>query len=430
SDNVNVFIDGQSFKNDLTIGGVVGQDASRGNPFPRNAVQEFRIITNNYKAEYQKASSAIITAVTKSGGNRWSGSVFTSYQDQALVALDSFSLRTKHVADSIAALTGTPSTFSKPDYSRVLTGLSLGGPIVRDKVFVFGAYEGNYQNRTGITRFNGNPATWPAPIQALQGEQHTSPFRSSLFFGKLTYRADERQTFELLGNWRDESDKRRFGGQFAEPARAFEAGENFRNNVLDVGLKHTYAGRRWLNEGGVSYQWFQFNPEPFNFTLVGQDYPGIGRIGGGDSRQDLTQKRLSFRNDFTYTGFQVGGSHAIKVGANVDFARYDLNKQLNENPVFTFNASNNFAFPVQALYGAGNGDVRGTNKQIGVYMQDDWSPHPQLTVNAGIRWDYESGMYDRSFVTPQAVRDSITLLNDSLFVRVDPNRYFTDGTQR
>src|SRR6266571_4838828 len=73
ADNVNVFIDGASFKNDLTAGGVAGQDASRGNPFPLNAIQEFRVITENYKAEYQKASSAIITATTKSGGNRWEG---------------------------------------------------------------------------------------------------------------------------------------------------------------------------------------------------------------------------------------------------------------------------------------------------------------------------------------------------------------------
>ncbi|HMI56571.1 MAG TPA: carboxypeptidase-like regulatory domain-containing protein, partial [Gemmatimonadaceae bacterium] len=76
AEQVNLFIDGQSYKNDIITGGVAGQDASRGNPFPRNAVQEFRVITNNFKAEYQKASSAILTAVTKSGGNTWEGSTF------------------------------------------------------------------------------------------------------------------------------------------------------------------------------------------------------------------------------------------------------------------------------------------------------------------------------------------------------------------
>src|SRR5688500_10907695 len=76
AEQVNIFIDGATYKNDILKGGVAGQDASRGNPFPRNAVQEFRILTQNYKAEYQKASSAIITATTKSGGERWAGTAF------------------------------------------------------------------------------------------------------------------------------------------------------------------------------------------------------------------------------------------------------------------------------------------------------------------------------------------------------------------
>jgi outer membrane receptor protein involved in Fe transport len=420
SDNINVFVDGHSLKNDITVGGIVGQDASRGNPFPRNAVQEFRVVTNNFKAEYQKASSAIITAATKSGGNIWQGSVFTGYQNRTLVALDTFQ----------RAIKDTSASFSKPDYSRVLTGLSVGGPIIRDRLFFFGAYEGNYQNRQGVTRFNGDPATWPPAVAALQNEAHTSPFRSSLGFAKLSFNQSERSLFELSGNIRREGDKRRFGGQFGDVFRAFEAGDNQRSNVFDAGLKHTYFGQDWINEALVSYQWYQFNQEPFNFNLPAQDFGGIGRIGGGDSRQDLIQKRLSIRNDWTYSGLQAGGSHVIKIGANLDLLRYNLNKQLNENPIFRFNNSNNFAFPTQAEFGFGNPEVNGKNSQLGLYVQDDWSPTDRLTVNAGIRWDYESGMYNRDYVTPQASRDSILLLNDSMFVPVDPARYFTDGTQR
>src|SRR6267378_8275144 len=55
ANQVNVFVDGSSLKNDLTAGGVAGQDASRGNPFPRNAIQEYRVISQNFKAEYQKS---------------------------------------------------------------------------------------------------------------------------------------------------------------------------------------------------------------------------------------------------------------------------------------------------------------------------------------------------------------------------------------
>src|SRR4030095_2713149 len=52
ADAVNVFIDGATYKSDVLTGGVAGQNASKGNPFPQDAVQEFRVITQNYKAEY------------------------------------------------------------------------------------------------------------------------------------------------------------------------------------------------------------------------------------------------------------------------------------------------------------------------------------------------------------------------------------------
>ncbi|HMI58472.1 MAG TPA: carboxypeptidase-like regulatory domain-containing protein, partial [Gemmatimonadaceae bacterium] len=107
--SVNLFIDGTSFKNDLTQGGIAGQDASRGNPFPRNAVDQYRVIGQNFKAEYQKASSAVITATTKSGGNVWSGNALVGYQNAGMVALDTFQRVDK---------AANPGTFKRPDYTR------------------------------------------------------------------------------------------------------------------------------------------------------------------------------------------------------------------------------------------------------------------------------------------------------------------------
>lgn len=124
--NTNVFIDGVSYKNDVLLGGVVGQDSSRGNPFPQNAVQEFRVLTQNFKAELEKASSAAITAVTKSGGNIWSGDVFLLYQNKNLVA-----------QDPLAKARGE----EKPTYERFQGGVSLGGPIIKDKMTFFASYE-------------------------------------------------------------------------------------------------------------------------------------------------------------------------------------------------------------------------------------------------------------------------------------------------
>ena len=66
ANNINVFVDGVTFKSDILVGGVVGQDASKGNPFPQNAVQEFRVITQQYKAEYQRATDRKSTRLNSS----------------------------------------------------------------------------------------------------------------------------------------------------------------------------------------------------------------------------------------------------------------------------------------------------------------------------------------------------------------------------
>src|SRR6267378_2625058 len=190
ADQINVFIDGASYKNDLTRGGVVGQDRSRGNVFARNTIQEFRVLTQNYKAEYQKSSSGVIVATTRSGGNAWKGNAFVGFQNDGLVALDTFQRHDKRIADSIAATTGQPSTFNN-DYRRYQVGLSVGGPLIKDRLHLFTAYEGNYQQRTSQVSINP-PAAGTFPIldtfrlRALNGSFHT-PFDESFFFGKLSY---------------------------------------------------------------------------------------------------------------------------------------------------------------------------------------------------------------------------------------------------
>ncbi|MEO7711711.1 MAG: TonB-dependent receptor [Gemmatimonadaceae bacterium] len=417
---INVFVDGASYKNDILKGGVAGQEDSRGNPFPRNAVQEFRITTANFKAEYQKASSAIITAVTKSGTNVWTGSAFANVQNQSFVALDTFS----------RAARVTNANYVRPDYSRYLVGLSGGGPIVQDRLFFFGSYEGNYQNRQGRFQANGNSAQFPAKVTSLIGQSNTSPFRSNLLFGKLTYSPSERALWEFTGDFRRETDIRRFGGQFGPIQRAFSAGENFKNTVATGRVKQTMYGTDKVNEAQASYQHYRYNPDPLDFTTVGEEYDGETRLGGADTRQDLRQGRLSLRDDYTWTGFKTGGAHAIKLGANFDFVTYDLDKQLNENPIFYFSASNNNQFPVRAKIGFGDSKLKTNNAQFGLYAQDDWSPTERLTINAGIRWDYESKMFNTSYVTPTAVRDSILAYQNLFLLKFDAPNYLTDGRQR
>ena len=422
ANQVNLYVDGQSYKNDIVNGGVAGQDASRGNPFPRNAIQELRVITNNYKAEYQKASSAILTAVTKSGGNTWEGSAFLDYQNKNLVTLDTFARVRK----------GSTPGFTDPDYSRQLFGASAGGPLIKDKLFFFGSYEGNFQNREGVVTLQGLRSDDPPAIAGFDLSSHQSPFRENLGFAKLTYNMSDKQLLEFTGSLRHESDTRDFGGQFSPPERSFSAADDQHSNVYGADLKHTYYGSNWTNEASVGYQYYLWNTDPLDFTTPQVQYNGIGIFGGATTFQHLTQKRLTARDDWTYTGWNWKGSHVVKIGVDNDINSYGFDKLLSNNPEYFLDRRNDFTNPVHVDFGFGNGVVNQHNDELGAYIQDDWSPTTRLTFNVGVRWDLETGMYDRNYVTPQNVRDSLSMpqYQSQFTVPIDPNRYFTDGTDR
>ena len=398
---INVFIDGVSFKNDVLDGGVVGQDSSRGSPFPQNAVQEFQVLTQNYKAEHEKASSAVITAVTKSGGNRWSGDGFLFYQNKALVGNDYF-----------AEKRGDP----KPTYKRFQPGLSLGGPLVKDRMHIFASYEENRQDRDSRVFLGG--ASFP-PSLNLQRYAGTFPsaFREKLWFSKGSYQPKAGQVVDVSYSLRTESDARDFGGQ-----RSFEAAADIRNRVDSVLGRYLMPGSRWLNEATLTYQRSRWNPQPLNPTLIGLEYVGIIRAGGQDTTQDFTQKRVSLRDDYTRF-LNWNGTHSVKAGGVLSFLGYDVSKQLFGNPVFRFRSDNTFAFPFEASYGTGSPDLSTNNRQVGWFVQDDWVPTPRLTLNLGVRWDYESDMLNNDYVTPANVRAAAAPF-------VDASRFFTDGTNR
>ncbi|MEO8378984.1 MAG: TonB-dependent receptor [Acidobacteriota bacterium] len=404
SSATNVFIDGVSFKNDVIQGGVVGQDSSRGNPFPQNAVQEFRVITQNYSAEYQKASSAIITAVTKSGSNSLTGDAFIYYQDKSLVDEN-------------------PLNGANPEYKRNQYGLSLGGPIIKDKMHFFFSYEANDQDREETVTipsantggFTNNPTLY-ALAQQYAGT-FVSPFRSDLAFGKVSFQPTSSQIVDWSANYRKETDIRGFGGGTSR-----ESAENTKQDVWGTTLRHQLTANSWLNEASVSYQDFLWNPTPLDSSLVGRDYIGLIRIGGRDTEQKIGQTRFALRDDLTLTGFDFHGHHNFKVGGTADFLDYTVTKKFNENPVYVFRSDISADFPFEARYGFGDPDLSANNEEFGIYGQDDWEVTDSLTLNLGLRWDYETNMFDTDYVTPPEIR---ARLSDEF-----PAKYFSDGNDR
>jgi hypothetical protein len=405
AEQTNIYIDGVSFKNDVLQGGAVGQDATRGNPFPQNAVQEFRVITQNYSAQYEKASSAIVTAITKSGGNTLTGQAFVFYQPKRWVSPTPKGFQ-------FSTLAGNAS------YRRTQPGLSIGGPIIKDHLNYFVSYEGDDEHATTIV----NPAGGALGAQFAQyAGAFPSPFKQTLIFGKLSWQPIANQLIDVSTNYRREHETRDFGGQ-----TSFQSATDLRNWVYGGTVRHQWNSNTQLNQATLSFQKYGWNPTPLNPNLVGLDYQGVFRLGGNSTTQEFDQRRIELRDDFSLGTFKWLGDHQVQVGGNFDNLHYGVNKSLNGNPQFEFrnDPTNGFTFaqPFEAIYGFGNPRLKATNNEYGVYGQDTWTVNDRLTLNLGLRWDYESHQLDQNYVTPAAIVAGLTGKISS--------DYFSNGSQR
>ena len=406
---VNVFIDGVNLKSDVLDRGVAGQTDSRGNPFAQLAVQEFRVLTQNYKAEYEQASGAIVTAITKSGTNKFHGDAFVAYTDKNLEARDEFDIRNHR---------------PKPAFKRLQYGVSLGGPIIKDKLFFFGAYEGNDQNRASTVTLGNHAPAIVSQFGKYEGN-FVSPFRGDLFFGKLTFLPTNNDTVDLSASRRTETDIGGFGCVFT-CTNSFEVAENKKNKTDTALLKWTHHGDGFLNEASIDYLKSAYNPTQLNNTPT-LNYQGIITIGGKNGTQDIRQRNLTLRDDFTFSNVEFHGHHVIKAGAKISFQKYDFVKAFHVQPEYIFQLPD-ISYPQEAFLGLGNPHIGAKNNIFGVFVQDDWNVTEKLQLNLGIRWDRESNMFNNGYVTPANAAAALRAQTRTSYF--NPEDYISDGSNR
>jgi TonB-dependent receptor-like protein/carboxypeptidase family protein len=393
---VNVFIDGASLRSNINQGGIVGQDVSRGNPFSQLAVAEFRVLTSNFKAEYEDAGTSIITAITRSGTNRLHGEIFGAYQDDSLIATDALVLRDRRERPN--------DVIPEPELTRYQYGAALGGPIVSDRLFFFGSYEANIQDRASTVVPGGAAVFLPFDVGPFRGT-FVSPFREHLGFGKLTWQIADDHILELTGSARLETDLRDFGGQAAR-----ERGTNVDNDVYTGRLRWDWTGDGFLNEASVDYLRSDLAFGADFSAGFGQVFQNAIQIGGRDRFQEIVQEGITFRDAFSLTDIDWHGSHLVKMGVKVSRQSYRVGGSGPfANPEFEFVRNDrgtadpsddlDFSFPSVVRFGAGDPEVEAGTTQIGLFLQDDWEVNNHLTLNIGLRWDYDSNSKNNSFVT-------------------------------
>ena len=397
---INVYIDGVGQKNYVLPSGPTGQSASQGNPFPQLAIGEYKVITSNYKAEYDQISSAAITAETKSGTNEFHGEVFGTYTN---------SNYRDEIPTEVAA--GQKEKSKEDEY-----GFAIGGPIIQDTLHFFLTEEvKQFNTPIGVVPGGtvGIADQLPASVQAQIGPA-SLPFTEHLYFGKLDWEFSDRDRVELSAKIRRETDISGVG-----ETTAASAALDGRNNDKRYDLTWQHSADHWVNEMKFNYEDAFFNPSPLNtgdgsvYTQPqgGSNNPTVIDVGPASplATQNKGQKGPSFSDDLTFSDLNWYGDHVVKMG--VKYKQVTLTAQDSgfTNPQFYYDVTPNgtLATPYQVFFpnpAPGTSPIATTkDKQFGTYIQDDWAVNDKLTLNLGVRWDYEETPSYLNYVTPADV---------------------------
>ncbi len=440
SDNTNTYIDGLSIKNLVNHGGTLGQNYSSGNPFPASAVDQFNVETQNFAAEYGDAASAVISTVTKTGGNQYHGQIFGEWQPKGFIS-ENYDDRPGNLFNK------TRPYRAKPDFSTKYFGGNFGGPIIKDKLTFFVDFEGT--NKTfgsnDINVYPGDLSLLPPAEQAYAQSARSKydgsfpeTFKEQLYFGKLTYFATPDDTINASAFIRHESNLAISGGVTTTDASTLN-----RNNEDRYELWWNHRGSNWVNElylardagangaipnvGGSSYV-VTYNglpgtiPSTNNHVLV---------LGGTNFAQDDHQYQNLIKDNLTITA----GPHTIKVGATVNFLKLSRLEDNNGNGTFFFDA-NSFtgvgaSIPFEATINtAAVQPVSAKDTQIGLFAQDSWRPDDHWLINYGLRWDYESNATNENFITPPDVAAALSAYPGWTAAGINPEDYISTGHNR
>ena len=424
SRTVNIFIDGVGQKDYVLKNGITGQDSTQGNPFPQLAVGEYRVISSNYKAEFDQVSSVAITAVTKSGTNEFHGEGFVDFSNEKLRAA------------TPAEKAGTGKIKSRD----MQFGGALGGPIIKDKMHFFVTYEGKRRERPRDIFPNpsaANLANIPASFQSQFGS-FNEIFNEDLFFGKIDFSPTDKDLFEASVKYRKETGEQINSGN--------NLPSTFSDNLVDETrgmLRWERSEDRWINDLKLTYEDARWAPTPraFENAFQFQDAQGVNifRSGGAANFQDKGQKGWAIQNDFTWIGFD---NHTIKAGVKAKWVKLETLQQNLLNPLFFFNtqfggAAWNDTIPYRVQFGfdsglGGSPIVESKNFQLGLYIQDDWQVNDRLNLYLGLRWDYDRTPAWVEFETTPASLAAVSPANYPNLINADYdiNDYITDGDDR
>ena len=431
---VDTIVDGGDNK-DLVVGGMVQN-------FTMEGIQEFNVITNHYTAEAGHSVSAVVNVVSKSGTNNYHGSLFALFQNS--------SLNLNNYANLCVAQGRPAGDCPKPLLHRYHYGGSIGGPIKKDKLFFFGAFEQkrepgnlvvNPTAYTDLVSFASFTHGYPGGPYAYPVQNLPSPYVDTLGTVKLDWTVKSNQNMFL-----------RYGGQrwtapndqLVPPFNTDGTQSNSDvNNFHDLVIQYNVTlSPTVVNQFNAHFQDMAntIGASPihtFTYPVVGGTVtnPNIAFADGtnvginANVPQETLVRKYQFSDNFTWAHgkqnwkFGVNWIYFAKM-AGYFYSRYGYTLTFWDNPA-CMGAGDCTGGPSAALYAQGlqtpgalsdillNGGNGSTAQppwsSLGLYVQNDWRVTPRLTLNLGLRWDANI-----DFLQPQ-LGDNLTTSNKGIW---------------
>ncbi|HEX7283247.1 MAG TPA: TonB-dependent receptor, partial [Vicinamibacterales bacterium] len=368
--NVNYTMDGSN-NNDTFNGGNGGAQAR----VPVEAVQEFQLLSSQFDAEYGLTSGGIVNSVSKQGTNSLHGSAFVFFQDQRLSALEYF-----------AAKDGLEEAPSQQQQ----WGGTLGGPIIRNKAHFFGSLE-----RVALD----SSVTTNIPTRPDLNRTDVEISRVWNTYLRADHQLSSSNTWGI--RWLRETSPQPLQIQDTNHTPSRHEAETDVDWTV-VGNLTSVIGSTKVNTfrvSAVSEDVFFGNPR-FNAGEAQSSLPPmLDHLSFEDQQSNRANRRLdaAYGADNVFAWFLPGrnGDHDLKFGMNYLYSSLRVQDFGNQNGTFVinsdlpFNASVARTYPERLMVRVGEVDFLMKGHFIGMFAQDRWKLNNSLTINLGVRYDFE-----------------------------------------
>jgi len=374
---------------------------------PKSSIREIRINQNPFSAEYDKLGYGRIEIFTKPGTDKYHGQLFVSGNDSAF---------------------NSPNPFAganQPGYDSTQFSVNIGGPINKKASFFVDAQRRNINDLSAVNALTLDPTTFAEVplIEAVPNLRHRTNLNS-----RIDYQLTKNNTVTARYQYYRNTENNQGIGQFNLPSEGYNSDST--EHTLQISDTQI-IGAKIVNETRFQYLRELNNQLALNSQRTLNVLGSFG--GGGNSQGDILdhQDHYELQN---YTSI-IHGNHTLKFGARLRGIRDANSSTSGFNGTFTFSSlldtaaetaclptpdekpcpvsyehyaqavangeTGVTAIATQLTYTLGTPPLVVTNFDAGLYFQDDWRVHPNISLSYGLRFETQNGIQNRADWAPR-----------------------------